>query len=140
LLEQGADLNIEEVMEQKDAIDRFRRALSSKAPSLLKWFVRKHRSPISSSADLLDIHELERWVQEVKTGQFPSKPESLKAKRFLIEQLIARGYNREEIAERLEISRRTVYNILKSSLHVIVPYAIFCPFQLKAVLGNFWQL
>ena len=140
LLEQGLNLNMEEVMEEKDAIDRFRRALTSKAPFLLLWFARKPQVAVSSTVDLLDIHELERWAQEVKTGQFLSKPESLKAKRFLIDQLIARGYNREEIAERLGISRRTVYNILKSTLHIIVPYAIFFPFQLKAVLGNLAEL
>jgi putative transposase len=42
-------------------------------------------------------------------------PETRKAKKFLIEQLIARGFNRKEIAERLGVSRKTVYNILKSS-------------------------
>jgi putative transposase len=115
LLEHGGKLNIEEVMEEKDAIERFRRALSSKVPSFLKWIVKKTQTAPSSSADLLDIGELERQIQEMKTGHFPKKPESYKAKKFLIEQLIARGYTRGEIAEQLEMSRKSVYNILKSS-------------------------
>jgi len=47
---------------------------------------------------------------------FHSKPESRKAKKYLIEQLVARGYKRDEIAERLGVSRKTIYNILKTSL------------------------
>jgi len=53
-------------------------------------------------------------IETVRTGQFSNKPETQKAKKHLIEQLIARGYKRGEIAERLGISRKTVYNILKS--------------------------
>jgi putative transposase len=116
LLQHGGQLDIEEIMEEKDAIERFRRALSSKVPSLLKWIAKKRQTATSSSADLLDMDELERQIQEMKTRHFPNKPESHKAKRFVIEQLIARGYNRGEIADRLEMSRKSVYNILKSSL------------------------
>jgi len=36
------------------------------------------------------------------------------AKKFIVEQLIARGYKRSEIAEKLEISPKTVFNILRS--------------------------
>jgi len=118
LLQHGGQLNIEEVMEEKEAIERFRRALSSKMPSFLKWIVKKTQTATSlpSSADLLDMDELERQIQEMKTRDFPNKPESYKAKKFLIEQLIARGYTKGEIAEQLEMSRKSVYNILKASL------------------------
>ena len=116
LLQHGGQLDIEEIMEEKDAIERFRCALTSKVPSLLKWIAKKRQTATSSSADLLDMDELERQIQEMKTRHFPNKPESHKAKRFVIEQLIARGYNRGEIADRLEMSRKSVYNILKSSL------------------------
>jgi putative transposase len=128
LLEHGGKLKIDEVMEEKEAIERFRRGLSSKVPNLLQWIARKTKTATSSSKDLLDIDELERRIQEMKTTHFPNKPESQKAKRFLIEQLIARGYNRGEIAKRLEISRKSVYNILKSTLNMLVPLAIFYPF------------
>jgi DNA-binding NarL/FixJ family response regulator len=36
----------------------------------------------------------------------------MEAKRFLIQQLIARGYKRKEIAEKLNVSVKTIYNIL----------------------------
>lgn len=116
LLKHGGKLNMEEVMEEKEAIERFRRVLNSKVPSLLKWFSKKRQLVEPSGEDFLNMEELERRIQEMKTRHFPNKPESYRAKKFLIEQLIARGYTRGEIAERLAMSRKSVYNILKSSL------------------------
>jgi len=64
--------------------------------------------------DLLSFEELEKQIEAVKDGHFSNKPDSRKAKKYLIEQLIARGFKRKEIAQRLDISPKTVYNILKS--------------------------
>ncbi|MES0364104.1 MAG: hypothetical protein ABUK14_09165, partial [Desulfobacteria bacterium] len=116
LLQHGGQLDIEEIMEEKDAIERFRRALSSKVPSLLKWIAKKKQRLSPSGIDMLDMDELERQIEAMKKTRFANKPESIKAKKFLIEQLISRGYKRGEIADRLEMSRKSVYNILKSSL------------------------
>jgi len=55
-------------------------------------------------------------IEAVEKECSNSKPESRKAKKYLIEQLVARGHKRGEIAERLGVSRKTIYNILKSSL------------------------
>jgi putative transposase len=112
LLQHGGQLNIEEVMEEKDAIERFRRALSSKVPSLLKWVVKKTQTARSSGIDLLSVDELERHIEATKATDSQNKPQSTRAKRYLVEQLVARGYKRAEIANRLGISRKTVYNIL----------------------------
>jgi putative transposase len=116
LLQHGGQLNMEEVMEEKDAIERFRRALSSKVPSLLRWIAKKKQMLSPSGIDILDMDELERQIEAMKKARFANKPESIKAKKFLIEQLISRGYKRGEIADRLEVSRKSVYNILKSSV------------------------
>ncbi|MBW1719759.1 MAG: response regulator transcription factor, partial [Deltaproteobacteria bacterium] len=40
-------------------------------------------------------------------------PDEKKARKFLVEQLIARGYKRKDIATKLGISVKTVYNIFK---------------------------
>lgn len=116
LLKQGGELETGQVLEQEDTIERFRSKLTSMFPSLFKQIARKKQIAGSSGIDLLDIEELEKQIDAVRTGKFSNKPESKKAKRHLIEQLIARGYMRGEIAERLGISRKTVYNILKSPL------------------------
>ena len=114
LLKQGVELEIGHVLEQEDAIERFRSKLASIFPSLFKRIAVKKQIAGFSGIDLLDIEELEKQIETMRTGQFSNKPETPKAKKHLIEQLIARGYRRGEIAERLGISRKTVYNILKS--------------------------
>ena len=135
LLEQGGKLNTKEVMEAKDAIEDFRRALSSKMPPLLLWVTRKSKSVEPSGKHILDMHALETWIERVKTTPFANKPETLKAKRFLIEQLIARGYKKSEIADKLEISRKSVYNILKSAVRIILFFTAFLPISGKTYFG-----
>jgi len=114
LLNQGGELETGQVLEQEDTIERFRSKLTSMFPSLFKRIAGKKQIAGFSGIHLSDIEELEKQIEAVRTGQFPDKPESKRAKRYLIEQLIARGYKRGEIAERLDISRKTVYNILKA--------------------------
>jgi len=115
LLEQGEGLETEQVFEQEDAIERFRSKLVSVFPSLLRWVGKGKRVVGFSDVALLTMDELETEIKGVKEGRFPTKPESKKAKKYLIEQLVARGYKRSEIADRLGVSRKTVYNILKSN-------------------------
>jgi REP-associated tyrosine transposase len=63
------------------------------------------------------MEELERQIETVRNN--PKKgPEARIAKKFLIEQLIARGFKRNEIAERLQMSPKTIYNFLKKPLPV----------------------
>jgi len=50
-------------------------------------------------------------MQTVLAGK-PRSPETLKARRYLVEQLVARGFNKTEIARQLKVTRKTVYNIL----------------------------
>ena len=116
LLRQGSELESAHVLEQEDAIERFRLKLVSIFPSLFKMIDGKRQIAKFLGIDLTGIEDLEKQIETVEK-EFPhSKPESRKAKKYLIEQLIARGYKRGEIAERLGVSRKTVYNILKSSL------------------------
>ncbi len=115
LMNKGVELKTGHVMEQEDAIESFRSKLAAIFPTLFSKAEKKRKIARSSGLDLLSIEELERQIEAVKMGHFPDKPESRKAKKYLIEQLIARGFKRAEIAERLGVSRKTIYNILKSS-------------------------
>jgi len=65
--------------------------------------------------NLLSIETLEKKIEEMKRGPVGNSPESRKGKKYLIEQLLARGFKKTEIAGRLGVSRKTVYNILKIS-------------------------
>jgi len=104
------------VLEQEDAIERFRHRLSSLFPLLFRWIANKKEVARTSGLDLLDVELLEQEIEDLRKGCCSArKPETKKARKYLIEQLVARGYARGEIAERLGVSRKTVYNILKAS-------------------------
>ena len=116
LLKQAKELKAGHLLEQENAIERFCSKLSSMFPILFGRVERKKQVAASSGLEVLGLPELERLIEEVKSGRVGGAPESRKAKKYLIEQLIARGFKRTEIAEQLGISRKTVYNIIRSPL------------------------
>ena len=63
---------------------------------------------------LLELTELERRLEEVASTRARSE-ESKEAKKYIAEQLLARGYKKTEIASRMGISRKAVYNILNAN-------------------------
>ena len=113
LLEEGRGIKTGEVLEQEDTIDRLRTKIASIFPAIFSSVEKKRRIEATIKTDLLGFDEIERKIEEVKADP-SSKPDSRQAKKFLIEQLISRGFKRKEIAERLGVSRKTVYNILRS--------------------------
>ncbi|MCK4794494.1 MAG: transposase [Desulfobacteraceae bacterium] len=116
LLKKGRELKTDHVLEQEDSIERFRSKLASIFPSIFRRADKKSQVARFSGIDLLSLDELEKQIEHMKKERSPNRPESRKAKKYLIEQLIARGFKRSEIAERLNLSPKTIYNILKSPL------------------------
>lgn len=116
LMSKGIELETAHVLEHEDAVERFRSKLASIFPSIFKRVDKTKQVAKASGIDLMGTDELERQIEAVNTRHFHNKPETREAKRYLIEQLIARGYKRSEIAGRLCVSPKTVYNILKSPL------------------------
>ncbi len=114
LLNAGSELPAGHVLEQEDAIEDFRSKLVSTFSSLFRRIDKKRRISNISGMDLLTIEEMEERIRAVKKEYSLTKPSGRKARKHLIEQLIARGYKRAEIAGRLGVSIKTVYNILKS--------------------------
>ena len=112
LLKRGMDLEVGQVSEQEDAIERFRSKLASLFPSALSKLTRRKQVAGHSGLDLLSVEKLEELVEQERNSRTRSTPESRKAKKYLVEQLIARGYKQMEIAEKLGVSRKTIYNIL----------------------------
>lgn len=116
MLNQGSEPDTGNVLEQEDAIERFQSKLSSMFPSIFKMVDKKRQlAGLLGVDDILTMAQIEKQIETVR-NENNSRPESRKAKKFLIEQLIARGYKRSEIAERLGVSRKTVYNILKAPI------------------------
>jgi len=115
LLMQGGGIETDHVLEQEDAIERFCAKLVSMFPRLFKQVDSKKHLSSASGMDLLSMEALERQIEDIKKKHFPPKnPKSNTARKFIIEQLIARGYKQFEIAKKLGVSRKTIYNILKS--------------------------
>ena len=115
LLMQGGGIETDHVLEQEDAIERFCSKLMSIFPRLFRQvYSKKHVSSISG-IDLLSMESLEKQIEDMKKKRFSAKnPKSKIARKFIIEQLIARGFKRSEIAKKIGVSRKTIYNVLKS--------------------------
>jgi putative transposase len=97
LIKRGRTLETGNVLEDEHVILRFMTSL--------KLFSRKGKA---SAADISP----EEGIIDFENLRSSRKPESKKARKYLIEQLLARGYTRTQIAEQLNISRKTVFNIL----------------------------
>lgn len=110
----GIDLDIGRVFEEEDAIEKFRSNLIKIFPTLFNRANKKKPAVKISGQDLLSLGELEKQSELIKKTGVTRRPETQKARKFLIEQLLARGYKHFEIAEKLSISPKTIYNIMKS--------------------------
>jgi len=116
LLNKGKALDCAEVLEQGDAMEDFHSKFVSLFPSILRRIGKGSRVATSSGLRMPGIEDIERKIEALKDSHLPGRPETRKAKKYVIEQLIARGYKQGEIAEKLGVSRKTVYNILQSRL------------------------
>lgn len=114
MLRKGLKFNTERIFEQKGVIENFQAELAEIYPSLFKKISTKKLIAKITGFDLFTADELEKKIISIKTSGKHTRAESRKAKKYLIEQLIARGYNRKEISSKLSISRKTIYNILNS--------------------------
>jgi putative transposase len=115
LVTQGREIDTEDILEQEDSIDRFR----SKLDSLISRFFNRidHSARIAQllGVDVTSMDEMDKLIEEARGAKWQRTPASREANKYLIEQLLARGYNRAQIAQRLGISRKTIHNILRSS-------------------------
>ena len=61
---------------------------------------------------ILDNNTLDKKIKELSRSKRLKKPQHKKARLYLVQQLLSRGYSIEEIAKQLNLSKRTIYNIL----------------------------
>lgn len=83
-------------------------------PSYMNHFREKVKIVLKNANLVKD--ELEEQIEAFRKEGLnrSTKPDSVSAKKYLIEQLLARGYKINEIAEKLNISRSTIHNIRNS--------------------------
>jgi putative transposase len=114
LVNQGKCCEPDNALEQEGAIEAFCAKLARLFPRLYDKVARKNRSQEEKAEDILELTVLENLVEGYQHGKHTG-PESREARRYLVEQLLARGFKKAQIAERLGVTRQTVYNILNSS-------------------------
>lgn len=113
LLHKGGDVRLDNVLEQETAIERFVSKLADLFPWLFRKKTDKDQAINREDNHLLEQTRLDEMIREVQIWK-PRAAETIKARKYLVEQLLARGYKKTEIAARLGVSRKTVYNILNA--------------------------
>lgn len=114
LVQSGRELQPENALEQEGVIEKFCNRLASVFPNLFARIGKKESLQDESGQELMELTTLEHKLEEFRQ-QSAKGPETRQARRYLIEQLLARGYKKTQIAERLGVSRQTVYDTLHSS-------------------------
>lgn len=115
LLSCSTESKTEDALERNDAISSFRKFMVEKFPAIFSHLRKRKQVVRPLGLELLDDEEIEEAVLSMRGRKGRIAPEEKKARKFLVEQLISRGYKRYEIAEKLGVSVKTVYNILKIS-------------------------
>lgn len=116
LLQEGGSCEPENALEQEGVIEKFCNRLARKFPGLFSRL--KSNVNAAKSGDkitpLVELNDLEQMIHDFNSRAVRN-PETKQAKKFVIEQLLARGFKKCEVAHRLRISRGTVYNHLKNN-------------------------
>lgn len=86
-------IKVDDVLEDQKAIDLFK---SKVLGALVK------------SKDVLDV-EIDKKAEEIRSKKWQKGPHEREAKKYLIQQLISRGYKVPEIADKLGVSRQNIY-------------------------------
>ncbi len=101
-------------LEQEGAIEKFCLRLAEFFPRLFgRLGSKKPKKFKENGPSILELTRLEHELQQVDFSRSRSM-ESKKARRYIVKQLLARGFKKTDIARRLGISRTRVYNILNS--------------------------
>ena len=117
LLVEGMKIKTGEVFEDQETIHRFQ-AQMSKLPvfrSIIQFLLKNGNEGKKEMELAYDFVDLMNKLVEKQPVQLPKDKT---ARKYLVEQLISRGYTRKEIANRLSISRKTVYHIMKTHLPI----------------------
>ena len=109
MLEKSREIDAGMVFEKPDVLDGFRGRLAALFPQVFRSFRRLKKL---TDEDFMNPEELEKRIEAVRSGKVGGRPETAKAMKFLIEQLVSRGFAKTQIAELLGVSRKTVYNLL----------------------------
>jgi putative transposase len=113
LLNRSVSLAEGDVLEEEDVVAKLRKALAKVFPALFSSVGKKKQIAQHTGLELLDEEEIMETIRSMKDLSKKITPETKRARRFLAEQLLARGYKRQFIAGMFGVSVKTLYNSLK---------------------------
>jgi predicted transcriptional regulator YheO len=108
-------IKADDVLEDQEAIHRFEGQISklSVFKSIIRFFMKtKQNEEMVPEHDFIDL------MHALAERRPVHLPKDRAACKYLVEQLLSRGYTRSDIAKRLSLSRKTVYNLMKSPLPI----------------------
>lgn len=111
ILEQNEALDADNILEQEGAVEKLCLRLAAVLPGLFKRI--RSGDKVSGKGEVMDVLSLDELLDQVLKG-YSRSPETRIARCYLAEQLKARGFKQSEIAAKLKVSRKTVYNLLHS--------------------------
>jgi putative transposase len=111
MLEEGRKLKMGEVLEDQRAIHDLQWDLTKVIPLIRKLTTFGKSAPKQHWVEA----DLDERIALSAKGRISLRPRTKEATKYLVEQLISRGYTRKEIAEILGVSRKTIYNFLKKT-------------------------
>ena len=111
LLEKVREVEPGNVLEEETAVEKLVSGLAGFFPRLFGDGGTRCGRGLPAGSGLLDQALLEEKILEARFWM-PRSAATIRARRYLVSQLLARGYSKLEIAEMLGISRKTVYNLL----------------------------
>lgn len=105
LLDKLTDMDIKPTREARGVLEEIRGRIFKLGNFLDKATLPKEQGVLSD-------REIELKIEELKRKQRLKLPQEQKARKFIIGQLKARGYNVNEIANKLSLSRQTISHLL----------------------------
>ncbi|WP_291321065.1 helix-turn-helix domain-containing protein [Desulfonatronospira sp.] len=114
ILREGAGLKQDNLFEKKGTVEKFCFMLEEMFPSIFKRIARAWASSPGEKNTDSEPNPVEKLSKEFKDMPASRNTATKQARRYIVEQLLARGFQKSEIAARLGVSRKTIYNILNS--------------------------
>ena len=109
LLEKGSAIKAGEVLENPRALELFKIKLIRFLPKRI----------VQKTSEVIYDEELDNKIIQLKSKRRLRSPQELRARKFLIEQLRARGYTVIQIAKELSLTRQSIYSTLNLTKQVI---------------------
>ena len=112
ILREGAGVKHDNLFEKPGVVEKFRFVLGEMFPTLFKRISNVWSSGSRDKNAVQELTPVESLTREFQDIPASRKTETRQARKYIVEQLLARGFKKTEVAAQLGVSRKTVYNIL----------------------------